>query len=135
MSWQFEDMLKAFNDFKNKQQKRTKKLFFDMYKYIYSESLFDTLYNAIKHKCSKKSFRQNKRYKNALFFFFRELQLIIVLLFICISYMSWSTTLISLKLCVAFSIFDSVLFLLKFIFLFNKKHGFFGFKTSLFISK
>ena len=31
--------------------------------------------------------------------------------------MSWSTKLVSLKLCVGFSIFDSVLFLLKFILL------------------
>ena len=61
---------------------------------------------------------------------FRELQLIIVLLLICDSYMSWSTRFISLKLCVGFSIFDSVSFLLKFIFLFNKMHGLFDFKTS-----
>ena len=37
---------------------------------------------------------------------------------------------ISLKLCVGFSIFDFVSFLLKFIFLFNKKHELFDFKTS-----
>ena len=36
-----------------------------------------------------------------------------------------STCFISLKLCVEFSIFDSVLISLKFIFLFNRKHGFF----------
>ena len=35
----------------------------------------------------------------------------------------------SLKLCVGFSIFDPVLFLLKFIFLSNKKHELFNFKT------
>ena len=52
-------------------------------------------------------------------FFFRELQLITVLLLICDSYMSWSTRFVSLKLCVGFSIFDSVSFLLKFIILFN----------------
>ena len=34
------------------------------------------------------------------------------------------------KVCVGFSIFDSVSFLLKFIFLFNKKHGLFDFKAS-----
>ena len=34
------------------------------------------------------------------------------------------------KMCGGFSIFDSVLFLLKFIFLFNKMHGLFDFKTS-----
>ena len=36
---------------------------------------------------------------------------------------------IFLKLCVGFYIFDSVSFLLKFTFLFNKKHGVFEFKT------
>ena len=45
-------------------------------------------------------------------FFFRELQLSTVLLLICDSYMSWSTRLVSIKLCVKFSIFDSVSFLL-----------------------
>ena len=34
---------------------------------------------------------------------------------------------VSLKLCVGFSIFDSVTFLLKFIFLSNKMHGVFDF--------
>ena len=67
--------------------------------------------------------------KNSLFLF-RELQLITVLLLICDSYMSWSTRFVSLKLCMRFSIFDSVSFLLKFIFLFNKMHRLFDFKTS-----
>ena len=67
--------------------------------------------------------------KNSLFLF-RELQLITVLLLICDSYMSWSTRFVSLKLCMGFSIFDSVSFLLKFIFLFNKMHRLFDFKTS-----
>ena len=58
-------------------------------------------------------------------FFFYKFQLITVLLLICDSYMSWSTRLVSLKLCVRFSIFNSVLFLLKFIFLFNKMHRLF----------
>ena len=40
------DTLKAFNDFK-----KYEVMFFDMYKYIYSESLFSTLYVEIKHKC------------------------------------------------------------------------------------
>ena len=51
--------------------------------------------------------------KNALF---RALQTIIVLLLIRNSYTSWSTWFISLKLCIGFSIFDSVSFLLDFIF-------------------
>ena len=53
-------------------------------------------------------------------FFFRELQLITVLR--CVSYMCGSTRFVSLKVHVKFSIFDSISFLLKFIFLFNKKH-------------
>ena len=51
--------------------------------------------------------------KNALFFF-RGPQLITVLLSIRKYYTSWSTSFFSLKLCVGFSIFDSVLFLLNF---------------------
>ena len=46
-----------------------------------------------------------------------------VLLLIGNSYKRWSTWFISLKLCVGFSIFISVSFLLKFIFLLNKNHG------------
>ena len=67
--------------------------------------------------------------RKMLFFFFRELQLITVLLLIYGSYMNRSTRFVALKLCVGFSIFDSVSFLLKFIFLFNKIHGLFDFKT------
>ena len=67
--------------------------------------------------------------KNALFFF-RELQLIRVLLLICESYMSWSTSFVSVKLCLGFFIFDFVSFLLKFIFLFNKEHGLLHFEKS-----
>ena len=57
------------------------------------------------------------------FFFFCELQLITVLFLICDSYMSWSARFISLKLCVGFYIFDSVLFLLNFVFSVNKMHA------------
>ena len=63
-------------------------------------------------------------------FFFRDLQLITVLLSICDSYSSRSTRFVSLNLCLGFSILDSVPFLLKFIFLFNKMHGPFDFKTA-----
>ena len=61
--------------------------------------------------------------------FFRDLQLITVLFLIRDSYMSWRASFVSLKVRVGFSIFNSVLFLLKFIFLFNKKHEIFYFKT------
>ena len=65
-------------------------MLFDMWKYIYSESLFNTLYAEVKHKfkkkssyrinvtkvaevkhkLKKKSFAQNKRYKKCTFFSF-----------------------------------------------------------------
>ena len=71
------------------------------------------------------SFGQNKRYKaffassNSSQFYFE--------LAILISYISWSKKLISLKLCVGFSVFESVSFLLKFIFFMNsltlKRHN------------
>ena len=62
-------------------------------------------------------------------FFFGEFHLSTVLLLICDSYMSWSTKFVSLKVCLGFSIFDSVSFLLKFVFMFYKVHGLFEFKT------
>ena len=63
------------------------------------------------------------------FFFFRELQLVTLLLSISNSYTSWSIWFISLKLCVEFSIFNSFSLLLNLILFFNKKHGFFDFLT------
>ena len=63
-------------------------------------------------------------------FFFRELQIITFLLLIYDSYMSLSTRFVSLKVSGGFSLFDFVSFLLKFIFLFNKMHELFDFKTS-----
>ena len=63
-------------------------------------------------------------------FFFDEVQLITILLLIYDSYMSWSKKFVPLKLCVGFSFFDFVLFLWKFIFLFNEIYARFDFKTS-----
>ena len=63
-------------------------MFFDTEKYIYSEGLFITLYTGPKHKFSKKSFGQNKRYKKMRSFLFRELQLVTVLLLTHNSYTS-----------------------------------------------
>ena len=51
----------------------------------------------------KISFGRSEQYKNMHSFFFREFQLITVLLSICDFYMSWSTRLVYLKLCVGFS--------------------------------
>ena len=50
---------------------------------------------------------------------FRELQLITVLLLIYDSYMDRSPSFVPLKLSVGFFIFNFVVFLLKFLFLFN----------------
>ena len=63
-------------------------------------------------------------------FFFHKLQLITVLLLIHNSSTSWGTRFVSLEKCVGFSFFDSIWFLLKFSFLFNKKHELFDFKMS-----
>ena len=68
----------------------------------------------------KISFGKKNVTKNVIPFFFCDLQIIIVLLLICHSYISWSTRLVSLKLCVGFSIFDCVAFLLKLIFFSTK---------------
>ena len=65
-----------------------------------------------------------------VYFFFRELQFITVLLLIYNFYMSRNTSSASLNLCLAFSDFDSVLFWLKFIFLLKKTHELLDFKAS-----
>ena len=78
----------------------------------------------------KKSFGQKKRYKKCLPFSFTSSN---SSLFSCDSYISWSTRFVS-QIC-GFSIFGSVSFLLKFVFLFNKMHELFDFKTSWFPSK
>ena len=68
-----------------------------MQKYVYSESVFNTLNIEVKHWDKFSSDKINGT-KNAFFF-------------LCDSYTRWSTWFVSLKLCVEFSIFDSVSFL------------------------
>ena len=102
-------------------------MFFDMWKYVYSESIFNTLYIEIKHKSLKTLDKINST-KMPLFSFASSNT---VLLLICDSYKCWSTRFVSLKQCVGFSIFDSVLFLLKFMVLFHRMQGLFDFKTSI----
>ena len=121
--------LKAFNDFKNKQKSVWSNVF------LICKSIH------ILWKCIQYTIHWDKTQilkKNPLdkinctkkpYLFFREVQLITVLLLICDSYMTWSTRFVSLRLRVRFSIFDSIPFLLQFIFLFNKIHGLFDFKT------
>ena len=62
-------------------------MFFDMQKYIYYKSVFNTLYIEIKYKCLKNLKFKINGTKNALFLIC-ELQLIIILLLICDFYMS-----------------------------------------------
>ena len=66
--------------------------------------------------------------KNALFF--SEFQVVTVFLLTRNSYMRWRTSFVSVKVCMEFPVFNSISFLLEFIFLFNKKHGLFDFETS-----
>ena len=47
----FKDTLKAFEDFKNKQQSVWSNVFWYVKKYLYSEGICDTLYIEIKCKC------------------------------------------------------------------------------------
>ena len=75
-----------------------------------------------------KTFPSDKKPLQKMHLFFLCELLITDLLLMRNSYLSWSTWYISLKLCAGFSIFDSVLFLLYFIFLLNKKHGLFDLK-------
>ena len=63
-------------------------MFFDMQKYAYSESVFNTLYIEIKHKSQKNSLRTKYTVQEMPSFFFREFQLITVLLLVYDSYTS-----------------------------------------------
>ena len=71
-----------------------------------------------------KNFLWTKCYKKCTLFPFRSSNLPQF-------YHSWSMRFISSHVYVGFSIFNSTSFLLKFIFLCNKKHGLFDFKTFL----
>ena len=123
--------LKALDHFKNKQKSVWSNVFRYVEVCIFWKCIQCTTYWD-KTQMLKK-FPSDKKKKETVqktpSFFFRELQLATVLLFICDSYTSWITRFVSLKLCEGFSIFDPISFLLKLILLFNKKHGLFAFKT------
>ena len=128
------DTLKAFDDFKNRQKSVSSNVFWYAKVCIFWKCIQYIIHWDKTQTLKRVLFGQNKRYKKCSLFLFPKLQLLRVLLFICDSCVSWSTRFVSPKLCVGFSIFHSVLFLfkfiLKFIFLFNKMHGLFDFKTS-----
>ena len=88
--------------------------------YIFWKFIQDNIHWDKTQHVKKNSFGLNKRYKKNSFFF-HELQLITVLLLIPDSYTNWCTRLISLKLCVGFSIFDSVSYFFKVYIFFQQK--------------
>ena len=59
-----------------------------LYKSIYSESLFNALYIDVKPKCEKNFLQAKQTVQKMPSFFFRELQLITVLILIRDSYIS-----------------------------------------------
>ena len=125
----FKDTLKAFGDFYKNQQGVWSNVFWYI-KVCASWNFIQYTVHWDKTQMLKifPSDKKKNGTKNGLFFF-RKPQLMTVLLLICNSLMSLSTKFISLKLCVEIYVFDSVSFLLKLIFLFNKMHGLFKFKV------
>ena len=94
---------------------------------VYFESFPNTLYIEMKYKRSKIVLGTISILEKMHPFFSWELQVITVLYLIWDSYMSWSRILVSPKVHGEFSIFNSISFLLKFTFLFNKQHRLFDF--------
>ena len=83
--------LRTLEDFKNKQQKLMKVMFFDMLKvYIFWQLTQYTIHSG-KTQILKISLRTKWTLQKKHSLFFRELQLTTVLLLICYSYTSWST--------------------------------------------
>ena len=103
----FKDTLKAFNDFKIKQESVRSNVFWYVRVYTFWNCIIYTI-QWDKIQMLKNFFWTKQTVQKMPFFFFCELQIIIVLLLIYDSYMSWSTRFVSRKQCVGFSIFDSV---------------------------
>ena len=89
-----------------------------MKKYKYSESFTINICWDKTQMLKKSPSDKIKVTKNALFSFYHTVWLLIL-------DFRWDLRLASPKESMGFLILDSVLFLLKFIFLFNKKHGLF----------
>ena len=117
------DTLKAFHNFKTT-KKVNEVMLFDMEKYIYSESLVNTLYIELRTNVTKIFFRENKRYKCTLLSFASSNS----------SQFYSNTQFVSLKPCAEFSIFQSVLFYQTYYFGATKSTDSFT-ETSKFLSK
>ena len=124
--YKLKDTMKAFNDFKNKQKSVWSNVFWYLKICIFWKCIQYTIHWDKTHMLKRVSSEKINSTKNEFFFLLQSLtHHSFPFLFV-----SWSTRFVSRKLCVGFSIFNSVSFLLKFIFLFSKMHGLFDFKTS-----
>ena len=116
--WILKDTLKAFDDFKNSQKSVWSTIFW--YVNVYSESVFNTLYIKDKANVQQRK-KKNKRYKKNPSFLFSSSNSSQFYFWFAI--LIWSGHKgISKTICGIIHL-DSVSFLLKFIFLFNKIHG------------
>ena len=96
--------LQAFDDFKKKKKSVWSTVFWHVKVWIFRKYIQYTMH-WVKVQIFKKISLTKSTIQKIPSFFFRELQLITVLLLICDSYMSCSTRFVSLKLRVGFSIF------------------------------
>ena len=118
------DILKALDDFENRQQKSVYECFL-IWKGIYILKVY-SIHGTLRYNPNIKKISLQKMLS---FFLSRSPthhSFTFNLQFLC----ELKPKVLSLELCMGFSIFNSVSFLLNFIFLFNKKHGIFDFKTS-----
>ena len=122
------DTLKAFDDFLKKQKIVWSNVFLYVKVCIFWKCIqYTTPWDKTQMLKKSPSDKTNGT-KDVLFFSF-SISNSSVLLLICDSYISWNARFVSLKLCVGVSTSTSVSFLLQFIFLFNKMHELFDFKT------
>ena len=123
------DPLKALYDFKNKQKIAWSNVFWCVRVRVFWKCIQYSIHWDKTQMLKKIPFDKINGTKNALFFLLRaptNQSFTFNLRFLY----ELKHKFVSLKLCVGFSIFDFFSFLLKFIFLFNKIHGLFDFKTS-----
>ena len=125
----FKDTLKVFNDFENSQKSVWSNVFWYVKLYIFWKCIQYTIHWHKTQIFEKLSLDKINGTKNTLIFLLQAPN------HHSFTFNLWFSRFVSLKLCMGFSIFNSVSFLLKFIFLLNKMHGPFGFKTPWFLSK
>ena len=124
---QFKDKLKAFDDFKNKQH--ISNVFWYVKVCIFWKCIQYIVHWDKTHILKRFSSDKINATKNVLFFLSRALTHHSFTFNLQVLYDLILKFLNCLKLSGRFSTLDSVSFILKFIFLFNKMHGLFDFKT------